>query len=334
MHTIRSRALTYVTSYSACIAEAAMRAPQRGSIHSVFKSAANIIFPRPHYDAKPVAEPNRSHSKGGGGGGVGRGPLWSPSAGDTHDSFVLSLNAVATPRMPNGLQLSSPAGSFPFSALRVGMPVIFGAQRLHIEAIDCSLDLSQAPQWNPHIQRPDQLDMALFQKNYAHLKTIAEQWFHDVLDKSALYSNQRNPRRGRFIVPTADLSAPSHHQTDIFTLAHYLCGRGIGLTPSGDDILAGWMAAGWLLYGPEPAFLAACQHIVEIARQQTHILSSCWLSHAAEGNVAEPIAALLHAMTRTDDSHLESTTKAVLAMGANSGYDLLQGILLASFIRI
>jgi hypothetical protein len=92
------------------------------------------------------------------------------------------------------------------------------------------------------------------------------------------------------------------------------------------------MAAGWLLYGPEPDFLAACQQIVEIARQQTHILSSCWLAHAAEGNVAEPVAELLHSMTRTEDSQLESAMKAVLAMGATSGYDLIQGILLASYM--
>src|SRR5258706_16231377 len=137
MYSIRSRALTNVTSYSACIAEAAMHIPQRGSIHSVFNAAANIVFP----------------------GG-----------------FVLSLNAASTPRMPNGVQLSSPPGSFPFSALRVGMPVIFGAQRLHIEAIDCSLDLSQSSQWNPHIQRTDQVNMATLQKNYTRLKTIAEGW--------------------------------------------------------------------------------------------------------------------------------------------------------------
>jgi hypothetical protein len=188
------------------------------------------------------------------------------------------------------------------------MPVIFGAQRLHIEAIDCSLDLSQCPQWNPNIQRPEQLDMTILQKNFTRIKTMAEEWHH----------------AGKLPVREHDTN------TDIHTLARYLCGRGIGLTPSGDDILAGWMAAGWLLYGPEPDFLAACQEIVEIARQQTHILSSCWLAHAAQGNVAEPVAELLHAMTLIEDSQLERAMKAVLAMGATSGYDLMQGILLAS----
>src|SRR5258708_20704264 len=137
MHSMRSRALTNVTSYSMCIAASAMGMPQRGTVHSVFNAAANIVFP---------------------------------------GNFVLSLNALATTRMPKGLQLSSPPGRFPFWALRAGMPVIFGAQRLHIEAIDCSLDLSQSPQWNPHIQRSDQLDMTILQKNYTRIKTMAEEW--------------------------------------------------------------------------------------------------------------------------------------------------------------
>ena len=298
MHAMRGRPLTEVTSYSMCIAEAAMRMPQRGTVHSVFNAAANIVFPSNLQATHSILQATDKEL------------LILPQRRDpyadtrSHGSFVLSLNAATTPRMPNGLQLSSPPGNFPFSALRAGMPVIFGAQRLHIEAIDCSLDLYQSPQWNPHIQRPDQLDMTVLQKNYARLKTMAEEWNH----------------------------IPAPAPTDIHTLARYLCGRGIGLTPSGDDILAGWMAAGWLLYGPEPGFLNACQQIVEIARQQTHILSSCWLAHAAEGNVAEPVAELLHAMTRTDDPRLEISIKAVLSMGATSGYDLIQGILLAANI--
>jgi hypothetical protein len=317
MYSIRSRALTNVTSYSACIAEAAMHMPQRGSIHSVFNAAANIVFPGIPQGTRKGYPYHTTPIPGG---------------------FVLSLNAASTARMPNGVQLSSPPGSFPFSALRVGMPVIFGAQRLHIEAIDCSLDLSQFSQWNPHIQRPDQLDMAILQKNYTRLKTIAEEWFHAA----------RLPGypRGSRLPPLPYTNLPAHvvygrgtprgypdgpgHETDILTLARHLCGRGIGLTPTGDDILAGWMAAGWLLHGPEAGFVETCQYIVEIARQQTHLLSQCWLAHAAHGNVAEPIAALLYAMTCADDSQLEIAIKAVLAMGATSGYDLIQGILLAS----
>ncbi len=117
-------------------------------------------------------------------------------------------------------------------------------------------------------------------------------------------------------------------------LAQYLCGRGRGLTPTGDDILAGWMAIGWLLYGPDPTFLAACQQIMEVAKRQTHLLSQCWLGYAAQGDVAEPIVLLLEALTRDDEMRLDAAVKAVLAMGATSGHDVLRGILLGLEMKL
>ena len=255
--------LTRASSYSTYVAVVARGVAQRGVIHSVFPAAANIIFP-----------------------------------GD----FILSLNAITSPRMPNGLQLSTPPGTFPFPVLRAGMPVLFGAQRLLIEAVDCSFDLSCCSEWDPHIERPDQLDMKVVAKN--------KEW---------LLKH----------VPALDLQLtwdqPVHN---VRSMAQYLCGRGVGLTPTGDDILAGWMAVNWLLYGPLTCFLEACQQIVAVAKQQTHLLSQCWLSYAATGDVATPVKALLDALTKEDDAQLAASMEAVLSMGATSGRDLIQGIVL------
>ena len=253
--------LTRASSYSTYAAVVARGVAQRGVIHSVFPAAANIIFP----------------------GG-----------------FVLSLNAITSPRMPNGLQLSTPPGTFPFPVLRAGMPVLFGAQRLLIEAVDCSLDLSCCSEWDPHIERPDQLDMKVVAKN--------KEW---------LLKH----------VPALDLQLTGDQPVhNVRSMAQYLCGRGVGLTPTGDDILAGWMAVNWLLYGPLTWFLEACQQIVAVAKQQTHLLSQCWLSYAATGDVATPIKALLDALTKEDDAQLAASMEAVLSMGATSGRDLIQGI--------
>ncbi len=113
-------------SYSTCLADAITGAPQRGFVQSVFRSATNITFP---------------------------------------DNFILSLNALDAPRVPNSLQLSAPGGTPPFSALRIGMPVLLGAQRLHIEALPLSLDLTYCAQWHPKIVRPEQLNLAIIKKN-------------------------------------------------------------------------------------------------------------------------------------------------------------------------
>ena len=85
---------------------------------------------------------------------------------------MLSLNAIDGPQMPNGLRLSVPTGGFPFAALRPGMSVLLGAQQHHIEAIQCSIDLSTCPQWDPHIYRPATLDRPVLESNAERLAAI------------------------------------------------------------------------------------------------------------------------------------------------------------------
>lgn len=254
-----------------------MGPPQRGLVHSAFASAANLLFA---------------------------------------DGFLLSLNASPAPShdlsrsgafscMPNGLLLSASAGTWPFSAFKADMSVLLGAGRLVFEALPCSLDGSTCPRWNPHIEHPRWLDLALLRDN-AH-------WL-------ACFCHLHQP-------PTASILPENGENEDILALATKICGRGPGLTPAGDDFLAGWMAVGWLLYGPGSAFLAICQHITDLARQHTHILSQCWLDYAATGDVASPINQLLTALLNPDQTMLEQSASHVLALGATSGYDLIQGIL-------
>lgn len=283
-------ALIRATSYSTCLATAAAGEVQRGVVHSVFNAAANILFP----------------------GGL-----------------VLSLNAIDSVRMPNGLELSNPPSTVPFTILRPGMAALFGARRLHIEAARCSLDLSHCTQWNPHINRPERLDRHIIVKNRAwlarYLSTNVPSTRHFLGQSIDLSSFSTDAIQG-YIPPSVTLE--NDCKIDILPVARSLCGRGIGLTPSGDDILAGWMAINWLLYGPLPCLLEAYQQIITVASQQTHLLSQCWLGYAAEGNVAQPVLKLLNALTRDSETELAIAAQSVMTMGATSGHDLLQGILL------
>ncbi|HVB25028.1 MAG TPA: DUF2877 domain-containing protein [Ktedonobacteraceae bacterium] len=293
-------------SYSTCIAEAVSGPPRRGFVHSAFQSAANIIFP---------------------------------------DGLLLSLNAATSPRMPNGIQLATITGNMPISHLRVGMPVLLGVHHLSIQLLDYTLDLSYAIQWNPYIEHPAALDLEVVRKNIAWLReniptgegmtsmgmAAIRVTYHSSGDPCGRHSHSSHPHSSHSHSSHPHSSHPhSSYQPRITEMARALCGRGIGLTPSGDDMLAGWMAMGWLLNGPQADFLSMCQHIVAIARQQTHVLSQCWLEYAANGYVAEPIKSLLHALTRADEQHLVQSTQAVLALGATSGYDVIQGILMAT----
>lgn len=249
-----------------------------------------------------------------------RGLVHSSFAGATNFSFpagfMLSLNASPRhigcaavsdgllPLLPNGILLAAHPGEFPFTQLSPGMPAILGAGRLVLEPLACSLDLSLCPGWNPHINRPARLDPTAIQASYTCLVRLCQK------------HNQRS------VLERQELA-----EATILELADRLCGRGPGLTPGGDDFLAGWMAVGWLLHGPQPEFLSQCQDILTLARARTHQLSQYWLACAAEGDVTRPVGALLAALNTSDPTPVEKAALDLLALGATSGFELLLGIL-------
>ncbi len=94
-----------------------------------------------------------------------------------------------------------------------------------------------------------------------------------------------------------------------------LAGRGEGLTPAGDDVLAGY-AAGLVLFQRRPRDARA---MVEIAATRTTALSATLLRHAARGEMPEPVHALLE----------DGDPLPLLAFGHTSGRSLLFGLALA-----
>jgi hypothetical protein len=273
-----------------------MGPPLRGLVHSAFAGAANMIFPDGFLLSLNASAFLPSHPTPQ----IKKQPAWD---------CVVARGPMLVEKeggllIPNGVLISAGRGEFPFVEMRVGTPVVMGAGWLTLEAISCSLDFAHCPRWDPHIARPAALDKELVRANGRWLAQFCRSE-----DLSGL--------------PELEECADEA----MLALAERLCGRGAGLTPSGDDFLAGWMAAGWLLSGPQPAFLALCQQICEIAHRRTHALSQCWLAYAAEGDVAMPVGELLAALATPDQARLERAARGLLALGATSGFDLLQGIL-------
>jgi hypothetical protein len=104
------------------------------------------------------------------------------------------------------------------------------------------------------------------------------------------------------------------------TAAHLdrLLGRGPGLTPLGDDVLAGWLATRAALGRPDAVLAAAVRRRLGV----TTLLSATLLECALHGEALPQLADWLAA---PDDT----TTAALLAVGATSGAGLLAGARLA-----
>ncbi len=130
-----------------------------------------------------------------------------------------------------------------------------------------------------------------------------------------------------------------YEQDDLGTITAFagrLVGLGPGLTPAGDDWLAGWLvgvrAAAAMNSDRPPLDLDAVgRAVVGSARPRTSRLSLAFLQAAADGAAAEPWHALLAALAGADQTPLRHAAAEIMRHGATSGFDMLAGFLAAPF---
>lgn len=116
--------------------------------------------------------------------------------------------------------------------------------------------------------------------------------------------------------------------------ARGLAGLGPGLTPSGDDLLAGFAAA-WVLVGESLGVDAAARERVAAALRAgaeagASPLGRAWLAHACRGELLEPMTRLVGTLLGAEPGDPGAAVRAALAVGSSSGTDWMVGFLLAS----
>jgi hypothetical protein len=106
-----------------------------------------------------------------------------------------------------------------------------------------------------------------------------------------------------------------------------MCGLGPGLTPAGDDWLAGWLLG--LHLAPDLTGLGDLSGLVlEIAAHRTTTLSRAFLECAAAGEADAAWHALLAALAGgSTEVRMSDCARAILCHGATSGAAMLAGFL-------
>lgn len=103
------------------------------------------------------------------------------------------------------------------------------------------------------------------------------------------------------------------------------CGR--GLTPAGDDFMAGVLLGLHLLEQAGAGPYAKVRQGVLDAARGDNPLANAFLQMAAQGRAARPLQRLAEALADPDSAALDAALNGQLAMGATSGADLLVGLL-------
>jgi hypothetical protein len=113
--------------------------------------------------------------------------------------------------------------------------------------------------------------------------------------------------------------------------ADAVLGLGPGLTPSGDDLLAGLLVTCAQLRGV-PGAAALGQHVARGAPARTTALSAALLACAVTGAAAPPVLDLVDAVAGRRP--LPPALRSMLAVGHTSGHDTARGVHLAALLLL
>lgn len=149
-------------------------------------------------------------------------------------------------------------------------------------------------------------------------------WEGELPDPADLCSRHLPEPAPADTVAGADLLAPLLRAGRLEEVAALLGGRGEGLTPAGDDLVAGVLVVARLRWGP-----AAQERLLAVAGAvETTEVAGAFLAWAARGQCIAPVHDLLVALAAGDGTAGDRALRRLRAIGASSGRHLAAGLAL------
>ncbi|MEN8039898.1 MAG: DUF2877 domain-containing protein [Actinomycetota bacterium] len=215
---------------------------------------------------------------------------------------VVVVSTRDATRLPNSVEVAADAEANVFGSIEHGSPATVGIGQVMLDG----LTIDAVRWWDPRPALPT-LDRARIAESIVDLPSTVDGMPLDA-------------------IPATDSPA------GLVAAASMLIGRGEGLTPEGDDYLAGVLSA-LRLFGEAvgdrrlmQTLDATSLEISSLARQRTTTFSAALIDHALKGNVALPAAAFLRAVAGRGD--IRASHRDLLAVGHSSGPALAAGIVL------
>lgn len=236
--------------------------------------------------------------------------------------------------LPQGVRIKSK--SFPLAGLAVGAPAVARGDQLHFDGSALIVDWRKAHTWRCPV-RDLAVDMGQPAARSAwsatwHLLNEAQRGENtDVVAEDVLDSGAGSVVSQRLSAPVADLmSAVAKFNADAAILAAAgVVGLGGGLTPSGDDLLMGFLAGLWATAASHRRRLSLIVQLGNGLRRlasQTAEVSATYLWHATQGQFSSSLSDL--AGTIGEGFPVDKPAKQAFRVGHSSGKDAVTGLLL------
>jgi hypothetical protein len=211
---------------------------------------------------------------------------------------LVAMCSTAVPRGPLHMRMTD------LPTVLTGCPVLVATRMLWIG--DHAYKL-KAPQWSPRLPPGSMLRSA---------RQEASHWLPRIAPSLDL-------------TPAGDSGLPDDalaalRRGDLLTFAGMVGGRGAGLTPAGDDILAGALLVAYALRSRSRTNSRTLRRCAR--RAPTNDIARAFLACAARGRCIEPAHALLHGLANADRGAVQSAENELRRFGSSSGAAMTYGI--------
>jgi hypothetical protein len=257
----------------------------------------------------------------------------------TRGSKLLTLVASSEADLPQGIRVDSPE-DFSFEIFRAGEQVTcrddllcFASSSLTIELRGagrwkCDLPALQADMTSPAVATAWRCAWQTLNERQTLLgsEIIAEDLFRtDETIRAGVPRKAGEAMRNLF-------EAARRYDLTSTSPVRPLIGLGAGLTPSGDDLLVGYLAGLWCTVWDKSERVQIVANlgkaIIRLSRQ-TNDISRTYLYHASRGQVSSRLAALAEAICRGENvDRLLDIAEAAMRVGHTSGMDAVTGLLI------
>ena len=223
------------------------------------------------------------------------------------DDTVVVVGSSDAVRLPNGVTLPIHSSEGPFRSVVAGSAEVVGDGKVKLAGLEASIDRW----WDP---RPI-LATATAGEVMGAVTVAADAL--ELPDDAGMGAALVKRAPGEFV-----------------RAALALLGAGEGLTPAGDDLIAGVVSAHILIgaalgdRGCEMVVTAATPALSRAAGARTTSLSAALLRHALRGEVVEPAARFLHAIVGCGS--VVEAREELRAVGHSSGRALTAGMLIGA----
>jgi hypothetical protein len=223
------------------------------------------------------------------------------------DGFVVAVTTREVPLLPNAVALAAGSGALPRPDAAAGRVARLAPGRVDLGALRVTWDPATPPAWDPTVPVPrDAGPQALARRGAALLaalqvgpdaSTASDPGLRAVDNLARVGLSTATDPGGAAGLARLFQAVRQRDPEPAARAARELLGRGPGLTPEGDDLVAA-VAGTLAVLGPvagweRPALTSVLAALVEPAPERTTALSATLLELATRGQLAEPAGRLL-----------------------------------------